>query len=143
MPSSSEPRAKRLSATRILDVEDNKDSANSLEMLLRLQGNETCTAYDGQQAIEAAAAFLPELILLDIGLPKLNGYEVARRIRQEPWGRDMILVALTGWRQDDDRRRSQEAGFNFHIVKPVELAVLEKLLDEISFNGTFSTSTAW
>ena len=74
--------------------------------------------------------FRPELILLDIGLPKLNGYEVARRVRQEPWGRDIIIVALTGRGQDEDRFRSREAGFDFHIVKPVELAALEKLLDK-------------
>jgi len=75
------------------------------------------------------------LVLLDIGLPKLNGYDVARRIRQQPWGRDMILVALTGWGQDEDRRRSQEAGFNFHVVKPVELSALEKLLDGSQATG--------
>lgn len=68
------------------------------------------------------------MVLLDIGLPKLNGYEVARHIRQQPWGRNVILAALTGWGQDEDRRRSQEAGFNFHIVKPVDLAALERLL---------------
>ncbi len=127
-PKSDGPRATALSGCRILVVDDNKDSADSLEMLLRLKGNDIRTAYDGLEAVEVAATFHPELILLDIGLPKLNGYEVARRIRQQPWGRDMILVALTGWGQDDDRRRSQEAGFNFHLVKPVELAVLEKLL---------------
>ena len=81
--------------------------------------------------MEVAEKFHPELMLLDIGLPKLNGYEVARRIRQQAWGREMILVALTGWGQDDDRRRSQEAGFNFHLVKPVELAALEKLLSGV------------
>ena len=78
--------------------------------------------------MQVAEAFHPEFVLLDIGLPKLNGYEVARRIRQQPWGRDMILVALTGWGQDEDRRRSLEAGFNFHKVKPMELAALEELL---------------
>ena len=97
-------------------------------MLLRLKGNDIRTAYDGLEAGEVAETFRPELVLLDIGLPKLNGYEVARRIRQQPWGRDMTLVALTGWGQDEDRLRSQEAGFTFHIVKPVELAALEKLL---------------
>ncbi len=70
-------------------------------------------------------------MLLDIGLPKLNGYEVARQIRQQPWGREIVLVALTGWGQDEDRRRSQDAGFNSHLVKPVELAVLEHLLAEL------------
>ena len=78
--------------------------------------------------MELAETFHPELVLLDIGLPKLNGYEVARRIRQQPWGRDMILVALTGRGQAEDKHRSHEAGFNFHVVKPVELAALEKLL---------------
>jgi PAS domain S-box-containing protein len=127
-PSSDGPRATALSECRILVVDDNKDTADSLGMLLQLKGNDIRTAHDGLEAVEIAEAFHPELVLLDIGLPKLNGYEVARRIRQQPWGRDVILVALTGWGQDEDRRRSQEAGFNFHIVKPVELAALEKLL---------------
>jgi CheY-like chemotaxis protein len=106
----------------------NKDSAATLGMLLRLKGNDIRTAHDGLEALEVAATFQPELVLLDIGLPKLNGYDVARRIRQQPWGQDVILIALTGWGQDEDRRLSQEAGFNFHVVKPVELAALEKLL---------------
>jgi len=122
-------RAAALSGSRILVVDDNKDSADSLGMLLRLKGNQIRTAHDGLEAVEVAKTFRPELMLLDIGLPKLNGYDVARRIRQEPWGRDMILIALTGWAQEEDRRRSQEAGFNFHVVKPVELSALEKLLD--------------
>jgi len=84
--------------------------------------------HNGLEAVETAESFRPELVLLDIGLPKLNGYDVARRIRKQPWSRDVILVALTGWGQEDDRRRSQEAGFNFHLVKPVELAALERLL---------------
>jgi len=109
-------------------VDDNRDSADSLGTLLQLKGNDVRTAYDGLGAMEVAEAFRPELLLLDIGLPKLNGYEVARRIRQKSWGLDVILVALTGWGQDEDRRRSEEAGFNFHIVKPVELAALEQLL---------------
>lgn len=121
-------RASALGGSRILVVDDNRDSADSLGMLLRLKGNEIRTAYDGIEAVQSAETFRPELVLLDIGLPKLNGYEVARRIRQQPWGRDVILVALTGWGQDEDRRRSKEAGFNFHLVKPVELSALEKLL---------------
>ena len=127
-PMSAGPRSTALTGSRILVVDDNKDSADSLKMLLRLKGNDIRTAYDGLEAGEVAETFRPELVLLDIGLPKLNGYEVARRIRQRPWGRDVVLVALTGWGQDEDRRRSQEAGFNFHIVKPVELAALEELL---------------
>lgn len=129
-PKSDGPRATALSGCRILVVDDNRDSAETLEMWFQLKGNDIRTAYDGLEAVEVAAAFLPEVILLDIGLPKLNGYEVARRIRQQPWGRDMMLVALTGWGQDDDRRLSQEAGFNFHFVKPVDLDALEKFLDE-------------
>ena len=127
-PNTDGPRAAGLSGSRILVVDDNKDSADSMAMLLRLKGNEIRTANDGLEAVNVAEAFRPQLVLLDIGLPKLNGYEVARRIRQQEWGRDVIIVALTGWGQDEDRRRSQEAGFNFHIVKPVELAALEKLL---------------
>jgi CheY-like chemotaxis protein len=117
-----------LSGSRILVVDDNKDSADSLGMLLRLKGNEIRTAHDGLEAVRVAETFHPELVLLDIGLPKLNGYDVARRIRQQPWSPDVILVALTGWGQDEDRRHSKEAGFNFHIVKPLELSDLETLL---------------
>jgi PAS domain S-box-containing protein len=117
-----------LNGSRILVVDDNKDSADSLAMLLRLKGNEIRTAYDGIEALTVAEMFHPELMLLDIGLPKLNGYDVARRIRQQSWGQDVILVAQTGWGQDEDRRRSEEVGFNFHIVKPVELSRLETLL---------------
>jgi PAS domain S-box-containing protein len=120
--------AKRLGHGRILLVDDNIDSANSLAMLLRLKGNDIRTAHDGVEALEVAEAFHPEIVLLDIGLPKLNGYDVARRIRQQPWGQDVLLIALTGWGNDEDRRLSQEAGFNFHIVKPVDLAALDELL---------------
>ena len=128
-PRSNQQEATALRQCRILVVDDNKDSADTLGMLLRLKGNDIRTAHDGLYAVKLAETFRPEMVLLDIGLPKLNGYEVARRIREQPWGRYMVLVALTGWGQDEDRRRSQEAGFNFHIVKPVELAALEKLWD--------------
>ena len=127
-PKSDGPRSTALSECRILVVDDNKDSADTLGMLLRLMGNEIRIVHDGLEALEVAEAFRPELVLLYIGLPRLNGYDVARRIRQQPWGRDVMLVALTGWGQAEDRRLSQEAGFNSHIVKPVELAALEKLL---------------
>ena len=120
--------AAALSGRRILVVDDNVDSADSLADLLRLMGNEVRIAYDGQAAAAAAEAFRPGLTLLDIGLPKLNGYDVARRIRQQAWGRGVTLVALTGWGQDEDRRRSREAGFDLHLVKPVDLAALETLL---------------
>jgi CheY-like chemotaxis protein len=94
----------------------------------QLMGDETQTAHDGLEALDVAAAFRPDVILLDIGMPKLNGYDVACRIRQEPWGKNVVLVAVTGWGQEEDRRRSRESGFNFHMVKPVEPATLEKLL---------------
>jgi signal transduction histidine kinase/CheY-like chemotaxis protein len=119
---------KALSGCRILVVDDNVDSADSLGDLLAIMGNDVRTAHDGLAAVETAEAFHPELVLLDIGLPKLNGYDVAQQLRQQPWGRDLTLVALTGWGQDEDRHRSREAGFDLHIVKPVDLATLEKLL---------------
>ena len=118
-------------ARRILVVDDNRDSATSLAMLLDLTGNETRTAHDGLEAVEAAATFRPEVVLLDIGLPKLNGYEAAHKIREQQWGKKMVLVALTGWGQEDDRQRSREAGFDGHIVKPVEYTALMKLLAEL------------
>jgi PAS domain S-box-containing protein len=116
---------------RILVVDDNRDSAESLSMLLKMTGNETQVAYDGVEALEAAERFQPEVVLLDIGLPKLNGYEVARKLREQPWGKNMVLVALTGWGQDEDRRKSQAAGFNSHMVKPVGHDALMKLLTEL------------
>jgi CheY-like chemotaxis protein len=96
--------------------------------MLQVSGHETHTAYDGLEALCAAAAFRPEVVLLDIGLPKMNGYEVARQIRQEPWGRGMALIALTGWGQEEDKQRALEAGFDYHLTKPVEANALEKLL---------------
>jgi CheY-like chemotaxis protein len=117
-------------ARRILVVDDNRDAADSLGLLLRLMGNEVRTAHDGLEAVGAAAAFRPDVVLLDIGLPKLSGYEVARRIREQEGGKDKLLVALTGWGQDEDRRRSREAGFDHHMTKPVEFDALQKLLGE-------------
>jgi CheY-like chemotaxis protein/two-component sensor histidine kinase len=113
---------------RILVVDDNRDSADSLALMLRLKGNATQTAYDGLEAVEAAAAFRPDLVLLDIGMPKLNGYDAARRLRDQPWGRNIMLVALTGWGQEEDRRKSREAGFDLHMAKPIEAAALDELL---------------
>jgi CheY-like chemotaxis protein len=115
---------------RILIVDDNSDAAESLGVLLRMMGNEVYTAHDGLEAVGEAAAFEPDVALLDIGLPKLNGYEVARRIREQNGGGDIVLVALTGWGQEDDRRRSKEAGFDHHMTKPVEFSTLQRLLAE-------------
>jgi PAS domain S-box-containing protein len=113
---------------RILIVDDNQDSADSLAMLLQIMGNEVGTAYDGEQAVEAAEAIRPDVALLDIGMPKLNGYDTCRRMREQPWGKGMFLIALTGWGRAEDRRRADEAGFNLHMVKPVDPDVLMKLL---------------
>ncbi len=113
---------------RILVVDDNHDSALSMAMMLQIMGHDTRTAHDGESALSTAETFLPEVVLLDIGLPKLNGYEVAQRIREKTWGESMYLIAVTGWGQDEDRQRSSEVGLNLHMVKPVEPAALEKLL---------------
>src|SRR5687768_10441204 len=120
---------------RILVVDDNHDSALSMAMMLSIMGHETRTAHDGESAVATAESFLPEVVLLDIGLPKLNGYEVAQRIREEPWGASMFLIAVTGWGQDEDRERSAEVGLNLHMVKPVEPSALEKLLAGLPANG--------
>ena len=116
---------------RILVVDDNHDSALSLAMMLSIMGHETRTAHDGESAVSSAESFLPEVVLLDIGLPKLNGYEVAQRIRENKWGQSMFLIAVTGWGQEEDRQRSSEVGLNVHMVKPVEPAALERLLAEL------------
>ena len=118
------------SARRILIVDDNRDSADSLGMLLSMMGNKVYTAQDGLEAVGAAAAFQPDVVLLDIGLPKLNGYEACRRIREQEGGERMLLVALTGWGKEEDRRRSKEAGFDHHLTKPIEFDALQKLLAE-------------
>ena len=122
------PGTQQPPSRRILIVDDNEDSANSLATLLKVTGHETFTAYEGTAALAAAEKHHPDLILLDIGLPNLNGYEVCRRIREQPWGKDITLIALTGWGQEEDRRRSQEAGFDGHLVKPVNYAALMSLL---------------
>ena len=116
---------------RILVVDDNHDSALSLAMMLSIMGHETRTAHDGESAVTTAESFLPEVVLLDIGLPKLNGYEVAQRIRENAWGKTMFLIAVTGWGQEEDRQRSSEVGLNVHMVKPVEPAALERLLADL------------
>ena len=113
---------------KILVVDDNHDSALSMAMMLSIMGHDTRTAHDGESAVATAETFLPDVVLLDIGLPKLNGYEVAQRIREKAWGESMYLIAVTGWGQDEDRQRSTEVGLNQHMVKPVEPAALEKLL---------------
>ena len=116
---------------RILVVDDNHLSCKSTAMFLAMMGHELATARDGFEGIERARAFQPNVILLDIGLPQLNGYETARRIREQPWGKNILLIAVTGYGQEEDRRRSVEAGFDHHIVKPLNIVELEKKLSEL------------
>jgi CheY-like chemotaxis protein len=114
---------------RILVVDDNADAADSMAFLLELDGHEARIARDGLHAVDAAAHWTPDVVLLDIDLPKLDGYEVARRIRAQPHGvNGVMLIAITGWGQDDDRRRSRDAGFDAHLTKPVDYVDLKKLL---------------
>jgi CheY-like chemotaxis protein len=118
----------RRTRRRVLVVDDWQDSADSLASLLRVLGHEVHTAYDGEAALAVAEQLRPEVVLLDIGMPKMSGYEACRRIRMQPWGRDVYLIALTGWGQPDDRRRSVQAGFDHHLVKPIEPEPLDALL---------------
>jgi CheY-like chemotaxis protein len=113
---------------RILVVDDNMDAAQSLAFLLQAEGHDVCVAHDGEQALISAADFRPDIALLDIGLPKLDGYGVAEAIRRESWGKGILLLALTGWGQNDDKRRAREAGFDFHLTKPVDLDQVNGLI---------------
>lgn len=106
-------------SARILVVDDNEDSADSLSILLSTQGYAVAVAYEGEAAITRALADRPDVILLDIGLSRMNGLEVCARIRQESWGADAVIIAISGWGQVTDLKRSKEAGFDVHLVKPV------------------------
>jgi len=115
-------------ARRILVADDNQDAANTLALLLRLGGHEVHTAHGGRAAVALANEFHPDVALLDIGMPDMDGYEVARQLRATAWGHDCLLVALTGWGQEDDKRRAHEAGFDHHLTKPVDPRQLDALL---------------
>ena len=119
-----ERRTKR----RLLLVDDNIDAATSQAALLRYLGHDVEVAYSGEAALEKARDFRPEIVLLDLGMPGMDGYEVARRLRATPEGADIKLVAQTGWGQEEDRRRTREAGFDAHLAKPVDMAALQRLL---------------
>jgi len=121
-------RAKASTTRRILVVDDNHDSADSLAMLLRLVGHDVRTVYDGRQALVVAATYRPDLVLLDIGLPSMNGFTVASHMRSQPELAGVVLVALTGYGSDEDRRNSEAAGFHYHMVKPVNFDALNELL---------------
>jgi PAS domain S-box-containing protein len=128
---------------RVLVADDNADAAESLALLLEVAGHEVHVAYDGEAAIETAARTSPQVALLDIGMPKANGYDVARHLREQAWGRKIYLVALTGWGQESDRDRARDAGFDAHLVKPVPLEMLDQLLATVSSsNGSASVSAA-
>jgi signal transduction histidine kinase/ActR/RegA family two-component response regulator len=128
-PSEDDEKSRAGPKCRILVADDLRDSVESLALMLRLAGHDIQTANDGLEAVQAAATFRPDVVLLDLGMPKMNGHEAARHIRQQPWGKNMLLIALTGWGQEEDRRRSAEAGFDHHLVKPAEPKALEELLD--------------
>jgi CheY-like chemotaxis protein len=120
---------------RVLVADDNIDAGDSLAMLLRGMGHDVRVARDGLEALHLAEEFRPQFILMDIGMPKLDGYEACRRIRIKHWGESPVIVALTGWGQDGDRARSREAGFTHHLTKPVDLAMLRRMLDALG-HGT-------
>jgi signal transduction histidine kinase len=125
-------------ARRVLVVDDNRDALESLAALMELAGHAVRAAADGELALALAASFRPQVVLLDLGLPKVDGYEVARRIRGEPWGKTMVLIALTGWGQAEDRRRTRESGFDSHMVKPLDLKALTDLLARLPHDLTHS-----
>jgi DNA-binding response OmpR family regulator len=118
-------------ALRILVVDDNEDGADTLGWMLEALGHAIRVAYDGEAAIGAAAEFRPDVVLLDLGLPKLNGFETCRRLRAQTEGERLTIIAQTGWGQLEDRRRSHEAGFDHHLVKPIDPGVLQKLLESV------------
>ena len=113
---------------RVLVVDDNKDAADTMALLLKLTGYDVHTRYDGQAAVDAAESLRPQVVISDISMPGMDGYQACRLIREKPWGKTMLLIALSGYGQADDIQRSTEAGFDAHLVKPVEIAVVEALL---------------
>jgi signal transduction histidine kinase/two-component SAPR family response regulator len=134
-----EYQAARPQHRRILVADDNLDALESLAALLALNGHEVHRAQDGAAALQAAMRHRPEVIFLDIGMPQMDGYEVARRIRAHEWGKELLLIAVTGWGQESDRQRSFAAGFDFHLVKPVDLEKLNQLLSKVSAADTAAT----
>jgi CheY-like chemotaxis protein len=129
VPDRAPSSATRTSQHRILVVDDNVDFAQSLGQILETLGHDVRTVYDGEAGLEMAREFRPRVVLCDIGLPKVNGYDAARRIRAEPWGERAVLVALTGWGHENDLKKSEAAGFDHHLVKPVDPDALVRLLD--------------
>ena len=126
-----EPTAEAGPKRRILVVDDNRDAAVSMATMLKLMANDVRTAHSGREALSTAESFRPDLVLMDVGMAGMDGYETTRRIREEPWGRHIAVYALTGWGQEADRLQSQEAGCNGHLVKPVKLRDLERILADL------------
>lgn len=116
-------------AHRVLLVDDNADSSEPLSLLLQSKGHETRVSTDGEEAILVADDFRPNCVVLDLGLPRMDGYEVARRLRERPYGAELVLVALTGWAGKDVRSKAADAGFDYHLVKPVNWEELERIVD--------------
>jgi PAS domain S-box-containing protein len=134
-PSDTPPRSSpsaEIQKLRILVADDNRDAAHTLAMLLRLDGHEVRAVHDGVEALATGDSFEPQLVLLDIGMPLLDGYATARQIQQRPWGKEAHLVALTGWGLEEDRRRAMAAGFHDHLVKPTEPAALKAVIERIA-----------
>jgi CheY-like chemotaxis protein len=125
-------RAGGLSKRRILIADDNHDALESLALLLECDGHEVRRAVNGAEAVEVAAEWRPELALLDLGMPVMDGYEAAKRMRQQPWGKDLLIVALSGWGQSADIQRSREAGFDSHLVKPASFESLAEVLGRLT-----------
>ena len=121
---------------RVLVVDDNRDAAASLAMILKMMGHEVRTANDGEAALAVAAEYRPRLVLMDLGMPKVDGFEAARRMRAQPWGAELFLVALTGWGAEENRRRTQDGGFDSHLVKPVDMDILRRLIAEMPINAS-------
>jgi CheY-like chemotaxis protein len=140
--SATQPRAAPTEAAqpttslRALVVDDNVDTAESMALLLKASGHDVRTAHDGPTSLEAARDYRPDVVLLDIGLPGLNGFEVAKRMRQQPTLQNIVLVAMTGYGQEADRQRSHEAGFDHHLVKPAEFKELQRILTSVSEKAT-------
>jgi CheY-like chemotaxis protein len=136
-----QPRPLKVPARSILIVDDNQDAAKCLALLLRIAGHEVRTAYDGLDALDLARAQPPDVVLLDIGMPGMDGLEVVRRLRQDLGLKQALLVALTGYGQEEDRRRSEEAGFDVHLVKPVDLDAIKELLARPALSGQERTAS--
>jgi CheY-like chemotaxis protein len=129
VPQASRDAASPAKPRCILVSDDNHDSADSMRMLLELAGHEVHLAHTGAEALATAKRVRPDIAILDIGMPDLSGHAVAERIRHEAWGKDVILIALTGWGQDSDKRRSLAAGFDHHLTKPIDFEILKRLFD--------------